>query len=209
MVRFIAQPIPSTPTPTAPVNSTAPSPTVATVATQTPMVKSVAASILITVYNLAKVKFSEIPYPTGRPQTEGNPFIQNSNPPPLEDIPDVPVRETTPCPSTGSAPENLFEARKYWPISPTLAPTVKIEAPPQIAVIPYTMVMPKQVVEIYSWGLHCPICKNEEGRKNSQEISTHKTLSIPSHKIPSTLSHKTLSTSSHLMSLTGTLNKSV
>ena len=27
------------------------------------------------------------------------------------------------------------------------------------------MVMPKQVAEKCSWGLHCPICKNEEEHK--------------------------------------------
>ena len=91
-VRVIAQPIPTTPSPTAPVNSTAPNPTVATVSTQMFMVKSAATSILVTVYNLAKGKFTKIPYPRGRPQTEGNPFLQNSNPPHFEDIPNAPVR---------------------------------------------------------------------------------------------------------------------
>ena len=62
-VRVIAQPIPATPTPTAPVNSTAPTPTVATVSTQMPMIKSTAMSIPVTVYNLVKGKLSEIPYP--------------------------------------------------------------------------------------------------------------------------------------------------
>ena len=110
-VRVIAQPIPTTPTPSTPVNWTTDTSTVATVSTQMPMVKSAAMSIPVTVYNLAKGKFSEISYPIGRPQTERNPSIQNSNPPPLEDIPNVPVREATPWPSTGSAPENLFEAK--------------------------------------------------------------------------------------------------
>ena len=110
-VRVIAQPIPTTPTPTAPVYSTTPTPTVTTVSTQIPMVKSAAKSIPVTVYNLVKGKFSEIPYPTGRPQNKGNPSILNSNPPPLEDIPNAPVREATPWPSTGSDPENLFKAR--------------------------------------------------------------------------------------------------
>ena len=129
-VTVIAQPIPTNPTPTAPVNSTAPTPTIATASTQMPVVKSTDTSIPITVYNLAKGKFSEIPYPTGRPQNKGNPSIQNSKPPPLEDIPSAPVRKATPWPSTGSASENLFEA-KNWPIPPTPAPTVKTEVPQQ------------------------------------------------------------------------------
>ena len=86
-----------------------------------PIVKSTAMSVLVTVYNLAKAKFSEIPYPTVRPKTGGNPFIQNSNPPPCEDIPNVLVREATPWPSTGSTSENMFKARKDWPIPPTPA----------------------------------------------------------------------------------------
>ena len=77
-------------------------------------------------------------------------------------MPHVPVTEAIPWPSTGSTSENLFEARKDWPIPPTPTPTVKTEAPPQVAAIPHAMVMPKQVVEKCSWGLHCPICKNEE-----------------------------------------------
>ena len=46
-VGVVAQPIPSTPT------STAPTPTVATVSTQTPIVRSTAESIPLTVYKLA------------------------------------------------------------------------------------------------------------------------------------------------------------
>ena len=38
---------------------------------------------------------------------------------------------------------------------------MKTEAPPKVAVIPYVMVMPKQVAEKCSWGPHCPICKNQ------------------------------------------------
>ena len=111
-------------------------------------------------------KFAEVPYPTARPQNEGHPSIQSSNPPPLEDIPNAPVRQGCLWPSTGSASENLFDTRKDWPIpptpAPTPAPTVKTEAPPQVAAILHAMVMPMQVAEKYSWGLHCPICKNEE-----------------------------------------------
>ena len=219
-VRVIVQPIPTTQTPTAPLNSAAPTTTVATPPTQTPLVMSVAESILVMVYKLAKGKFDEVPYPTGRPQNEGHPPIQSSNPPPLEEIPNAPVRHGTPWPSTGSASENLFDTRKDWLIPPTPAPTlaliVKMQAPCQVAVIPHAMVTPKQVAEKCSWGLHCPICKKEEeheedwdakGKKNNQEYA-HKTLSTPSHKTFSTSTHKTLSIPSHLVSLTDTLNKS-
>ena len=85
---------------------------------------------------------------------------------PLEDIPSAPARQGTPWPSAGSAPENLFEIRKYWPIPPipvpTPAPTIKTEEQPKIEAIPCTMTMPKQATEQCSLGLHCPICKNEE-----------------------------------------------
>ena len=95
------------------------------------------------VYKLAMGKFAEVPCPTARPQNEGHPSIQSSNPPPLEDIPIAPVRQDTPWPNSGSAPENLFEARKDWPIPPTPAPmpapTVETEAPPQVAVVPHAM----------------------------------------------------------------------
>ena len=69
------------------------------------------------VYNLAKGKFDGVPYPTERPQTEKNPSIDNSNPSPLEAIPNAPtfqVREDTPWPKTESASTNLFEARADW-----------------------------------------------------------------------------------------------
>ena len=87
-VRVIAQPIPTTPTPTAPVNltPTVSTPTVATTSTQTPMVKSAAASIQVMVYILAKGKFDGVPYPTERPQAEENPSIHNFSPPQPEAI---------------------------------------------------------------------------------------------------------------------------
>ena len=144
-VRVLAQPIPTNPTPTAPTS------TVATNSTQTPVIRLPAESILVTVYKLATGIFAEVPYPTARPQTKGHPSVQSSNPPPLEDIPNVPVRQSIPWPSTGSASENLFETRKDWPIAPiptpTPAPIVKTEAPAQVAVIPCVMVMPKEVAE--------------------------------------------------------------
>ena len=103
-VRVIAQPSPTTPDPNALT------PTVATASTQMPVVKYATASIPVTVYKLATGQFSEVRYPTGRPQNERNPSVHNSHPPPLEDIPKAPVREDTPWPNTGSAPKNLFEA---------------------------------------------------------------------------------------------------
>ena len=59
----IAQPIPTTPTPTMPVNliPTVPTPTVAIISTQMPVVKSAVTSILVMVYNLVKGKFDVVP----------------------------------------------------------------------------------------------------------------------------------------------------
>ena len=96
-VRVLTQPTPSIPT------STAPTPTVATVSTRTPTVRSRTESILVMVYKLAMRQFAEVPHPTTRPQNEG------SNPPPLEDIPNAPPRQSTPWPNLGgSTSENLF-----------------------------------------------------------------------------------------------------
>ena len=85
-VRVIAQPLPTNPTSISPMNPippTAPAPTVATsiTTTQTPMVKSAATSIPVTVYNVAHGKFEGIPYPTGRPQVEENPSTPSYSPP--------------------------------------------------------------------------------------------------------------------------------
>ena len=122
----------------------------ATASTQTPVVRSTATSILVTVYKLATEQFAEVPQLIGRPQNERNASI-HSNTPPLKDTPNAKVRQGTPWPNSGSVPENLFKARKNWPISPTPtptpAPTVKTEAPSQVAAIPHVMVMPKQVTE--------------------------------------------------------------
>ena len=65
-------------------------PMVATVSTQTPTGRSTAESIPVTVYKLAMGQFAEVPHPTCRPQNE------ESNPPPLEDIPNAPPRQSTP-----------------------------------------------------------------------------------------------------------------
>ena len=135
-----------------------PTPTVATVSTKTPMVKSIAESIPVTIHNLAMGQFAKVPHPTTRSISD--------NPPPLEDVPSAPVRQGTPWPNVGLAPENLFETRNDRPILPTpvptSAPTIKTEEQPKMAAIPHAMTMPKQATEKCSWGLHCPICKNEE-----------------------------------------------
>ena len=150
-VRVLTQSTPSTPT------STAPTPTVVTISTQIPMVRFTAESILVTVHKLAMGQFAKVLHPTTRSISD--------NPPPLEGIPSVPVRQGTPWPNAGSASENLFETRD-WPIPPTQVPTpnptIKTEKQPKIAVIPRTMTMPKQATEKCSWGLYFPICKNEE-----------------------------------------------
>ena len=215
-VRVLAHPVPTTPT--APVNSTAPTPTVATTSTQMPVTRSAAKSILVMVYKLATGQFAEVPYLTARPQDEGHPSTQSSNPPPLEDIPNAPIRQGTPWLNPGSAPENLFQIRKDWPIPHTPAPTpiVKKETPPQIAAILWVMVTPKQVTEKCSWGPHCPISKTEEeqeedwdGNRQREQprMCTQNRQQPYSHKLLSNTSHRTISTPSHLMSLTDTLNR--
>ena len=174
-MRVIAQPIPTTSTPTAPVNltPTVPIPTVATTTAQMSIVKSAATFIPVMVYNTANGKFEGVPYPTERPQAEDNPSTDNFKPPQLEAIPNASVfqvRENTPWPKPIPASMNLFKARAGWPIPPMPAPTVKVEkteVPPRVAAIPHAMVLPmphnnKQSEEKYTWGPHCPICKKEE-----------------------------------------------
>ena len=108
----------------------------------------------------------EVPCLTTRPQNKGHPSTQNPNPPPLEVILSVPIRQGSPWPNTGSASENLFETRKDWPIPPTLVPTpvptISTEAPPQKAVIPHVMVRPKQAAEGFHGDHNAPFAKNEE-----------------------------------------------
>ena len=92
-MRVLTQPTPSIPT------STVPAPMLVTVSTQTPMVRSTAESIMVTMHKLAMVQFAEVPHPTSRSIKD--------NPPPLEDIPNAPVRQGTPWPNAGLASENL------------------------------------------------------------------------------------------------------
>ena len=129
-------------------------------------------------------------------------LTQNSNHPPLEDIPSAPVRQEYPWPNAGSASKNLFETRKDWPFpstaAPTPAPTIKTEEPPKIAAIPHAMVMPKQATEKCSWGLHIALfAKNEEEHEedwdgdlqNQPRMQSQKTISVPNHRVTNTLSH--------------------
>ena len=62
-------------------------------------------------------QFAEVPCQTTRPQNEG------SNPPPLEDIPNAPPRQSTPWTNSESTSENMFETKKDWPIPPAPAAT--------------------------------------------------------------------------------------
>ena len=81
-VRVLTQPTPSIQT------STAPTRIVATVMTQTPMARSTAESILVTIHKLATGQFAKVPCPTTRSISD--------NTPPLEDIPSAPFRQDTP-----------------------------------------------------------------------------------------------------------------
>ena len=80
--------------------------------------------------------------------------------------------------------------------APTPAPTIKMEDPPQSAVIPHAMVMPKQVAEKCTWGLHCPIFENKSTKWTRMATCKTNLECVPktfSHRTHSTLSHKTLS----------------
>ena len=77
-VRVLAKPVPTTPT--APVNSTAPGPTVATTSTQVPVTRSTATSILVTVYKLETGQFVQGPLSTARPQDKGHPSTPKLKP---------------------------------------------------------------------------------------------------------------------------------
>ena len=197
--RVIAQPLPTTPTTSAPMNPiSTPRVAMSTASTQMPMVKSTATSILVTVNNLAQGKFKGIPYPTGRPQVEENPSTHNCYPPQAEATPNAPtfqVTEDTPWPNTVPASTNLFEARADWPISPMQTPNVKVEkteVPPRVPAILWAMVLPKpqnnrSPEEKCTGGQHFPICKKEEEEgtedwnsdrvENQQGTTTHKNLS--------------------------------
>ena len=82
-VRVLNQPMPTTT-----------APTTATTSTQTQTTGFTTTAIPVTVYKLATGQFSEAPCPTARPSFQ--------NPPPLEDIPKVPIKQGTPWPNAGS-----------------------------------------------------------------------------------------------------------
>ena len=135
--------------------------------TQTPVVKSTATSIPIMMYNLAEGMFDGVPYPPERSMAEEIPSVHNSNPPPIEAIPNSPtfqVREDTPWPNTESASTTLFETRADWPIPPSPAPT-KTEVPSRIAVIPHVMVFPKNWRKMYM-GTTVPHLHKGRGRRH-------------------------------------------
>ena len=118
-VRVLSQPVPTTPT--TPLNSTAPTPTVATTSTQMPVTRSAATSLLVMVCKLAIGQFAEVPYLTARPQDEGHPSTKNSNLPPLEDIPSAPVRQGTPWPNVWVSLRKYIWNQKRLANSPTPA----------------------------------------------------------------------------------------
>ena len=151
-VRVLSQSTPFIPT------SAAPAPVVATVSTQTPSVRSTAESVPVTVCKLAMGQFAEVPCPTTRPQNE------KSYPPPLEDIPNAPPRQSTPWPNTGSASENWLIP--HTPVS-TSAPTIKTEEQSKVAAIPHAMVMPKHATEESSWGLHYQFVRMRKSMKKT------------------------------------------
>ena len=137
--------------------STTTAPMTATISTQTQTTGFTMTAIPVTVHKHATGQFPEVPYPTVKSSVQ--------KPPALEDIPKDPNRQGAPWPNAGSTSENLFKTRKDWPIPPTLAPTsvpsVKTEAPPQVAAIPKGMVTPRQAAKDCTWGPHCLICEED------------------------------------------------
>ena len=126
--RVIAQPRLTTPTlPMNPIPLAEPTPTVATstVTTQTPVAKSAATTIPLTVYNLAEGQFKGIPYPITKFQEEGPSTPSCNNP--QEQQPEATIaaatpqsREDTPWPNTMPASINMFNTRALWPIQQLL-----------------------------------------------------------------------------------------
>ena len=104
-VRVLAQPVPITTTPTAPT------PTVATASAQTPVVRSTATSIPVMVYKLATGQFAEVPHLTGKTQNDRNASV-HSNPPPLKDMPNVPVGQGLLGPTQGQPLKTYLRQEK-------------------------------------------------------------------------------------------------
>ena len=194
--------------PTLPMNTIPPAdptPTVAitTATTQTPVQKSAATSIPVTVYNLAQGKFEGIPNLKRRVQEGEGPSTPSYNNP-QEQQPEAAATVTplqnrgdTPWPNTMPASKNLFDARASLLIPPTEPPTVvkmeKNEVPPRVAAIPHTLVLNKSqnnrpVEEECRWELHCPICAKEESmedwnddrQENQQRLLPSKPSTRPS-----------------------------
>ena len=137
-VRVLTKPIHSIPTTTAPI------PTVAMVSAQTLIVRSTAESILVTIHKLATGQFAEVPHQTNR--------SLNDNRVPL-------------------GPMQDWHQRIYLrPGRTALFPLLQSPLPPhhhnrrtaQDCSNPLHHGNAQQATEKCSWGLHCPICKNEE-----------------------------------------------
>ena len=73
---------------------------------------------------------------------------------------------------------------------------LKTEVPPQTAAIPHAMVMPKQVIEKCSWGLYCPICKNEEEHGEEDWNSNRQAEQLRNH-CPQNTQHPQLQNTQH------------
>ena len=86
------------------LTSTTPTPKVVVVSTQMPVMRSMAESILVMVYNLATEKFREVLHPST--------ITQNSNPPPLEHIPSVPVRQDILGPMWGKFRKFIWDQKR-------------------------------------------------------------------------------------------------
>ena len=132
-MRIVAQPIPANPSlPVSTIPPAEPIPTVATTTatTQTPMTKSAATSIPVTVYNLAQGKFQRIPNLTTKVQEGEGPSASSYNNT-QEEQPEataavIPLQNTddTSWLNTMPASINLIDARASWPIVLTESPTV-------------------------------------------------------------------------------------
>ena len=99
-VRVLAHHV--TTTPTTPVQSTAPTPSVATTFTQMPVTRSTATSTLVTAYKLATGQFVEVPYPTARPQDEDIPQPRT---------PTIHLWKTYPLPQLDRVPLSLAQGQ--------------------------------------------------------------------------------------------------
>ena len=128
-VRLTAQPLPTTPTTSVPVNPI-PTPTAAMSNASTKNIHSKIGSHIHpgdgVQLGTGKIQRNSL---TSRKVTK-NPSASSCNPPQLEATPRAPtfhVRVDTPWPNTMPTSMNLFEARADWPIPPTPAPTVNAE----------------------------------------------------------------------------------